>query len=91
MLKIETANETETSLTIALAGTVEGDYIPELEELVRRAAREGRRVAFDLSKVRMVDRQAVAFFASGAGRQVSLTGCPTYLRRWLDSENRHHV
>jgi ABC-type transporter Mla MlaB component len=91
MLKIDTANQTETSLTVTLAGTIEEAYLPELDKLVRRAGREGRRLSFDLSQVRMVDRPTVVFLVSGAGRGVRLTGCPAYLRRWLDSENRNRV
>jgi anti-anti-sigma regulatory factor len=91
MLKIEATRETETILEVALAGSIEGEYLPELEELVRRAARDRRRLSFDLSQVRMVDRETVAFFASGNGRRARLTGCPTYLRRWLESESRHHL
>lgn len=91
MLKIEATRDTKTSLTVALAGSIESEYLPELDELVRRAARDGRRLSFDLAQVRMVDRQAVAFFASGNGRQARLANCPTYLRKWLESENRHHL
>jgi hypothetical protein len=59
--------------------------------LVRRAARDRRRLAFDLSQVRLVDREALAFFVSSEGRGVRLTGCPAYLREWLKSENRRHL
>jgi hypothetical protein len=91
MLKIEPARETETSLTVALAGSLEAEHLPALEELARRAAREGRRLSFDMTQVRMVVREAVAYFATGAGREARLTGCPTWLRKWLDAENRHHL
>lgn len=91
MLKIEPTRESKTSLTVALAGSLEAEYLPELEELARRAARDGRRLSLDLTQVRMVDREAVAYFATGAGRQARITGCPTWLRKWLDAENRHHL
>lgn len=91
MLKIEPARESRTSLTVALAGSLEAEYLPELEELARRAARDGRRLSLDLTQVRMVDRDAVAYFATGPGRRARLTGCPTWLHKWLDAENRHHL
>ena len=91
MLKIEPARETEEALTVALAGSLDAEYLAELEALVRRAAGEGRRLSFDLTQLRMIDRRAVAFFASGAGREVHLTGCPAWLRKWLDAEHRHHL
>jgi hypothetical protein len=76
---------------VALAGSLEAAYLPEFEELARRAARDGRRLSFDLTEVRMVDREAVVYFATGPGRQARLTGCPTWLRKWLEAENRHHL
>ena len=91
MLKIESTRETETSLTVALIGNLEAEHLPELEELARLAAREGRRLSLDLTQVRMVAREAVAYFATGGGRQARLAGCPTWLRKWLDAENRQHL
>ncbi len=91
MLKIESTCDTEKGLPVALAGSLDADHLIELEDLVRRAARDGQRLFFDLSQIRMVDRQAVAFLATGAGCEAHLTGCPTWLRKWLDAEDRHHL
>ncbi len=91
MLKIETSSDSRRRLTVTLAGILDADHLEELEALVQRAVRDGRLLSLDLSQVRMVDRQAVAFLASGAGRHVHLAGCPTWLRKWLDAEDRHHL
>jgi ABC-type transporter Mla MlaB component len=88
MLKIEAINETVTARTVALIGTIGREYISELESVVQRAARDRRRLSFDLSQVRLVDRDALAFFVSCEERHVRLAGCPAFLRRWLKSENR---
>lgn len=88
MLKIEATLETATDVTVALIGTVEAEYLAELEAVVRRAAGSRRRLSFDLSQVRLVDREALAFFVAGEGRHARLSGCPPYLREWLKSENR---
>jgi ABC-type transporter Mla MlaB component len=88
MLKIEATHETATDLTVALIGTIESEYLPELDEVVQRAARDHRRLSFDLSQVRLVDREALAFFVSGEGRGVRLADCPAYLREWFRSEDR---
>lgn len=91
MLKIEATSETTTDRTIALIGTIEHEYIPELGALVEQAARDHRRLSFDLSQVRLVDREALAFFVSAEGPRVRLTHCPAYLREWLRSENRQQL
>jgi hypothetical protein len=88
MLKIETTSETATDLTVALIGTIASEYLDELEDVVRRAARERCRLSFDLSQVCLADRDAVRFLASALERRVRLTGCPAYLREWLRSESR---
>lgn len=91
MLKIESAGESTTELTFALIGTIGREYLDDLEEMVRRAVRDHRRLSFDLSQVRLVDREAVRFLASAIERRVCLTGCPAYLREWLKSETRNVV
>ena len=88
MLKIETASPTAAHLTVTLIGNIFGEYLPELEHVVQDAAHSGRSVAFDLSQIGLVDREAVRFFATGEGRWARLVGCPGYLREWLKSEGR---
>ena len=86
MLKIESTAETAGTVTVALIGSIAGEHLPELEEVVQRASRDHRRLSFDLSQVRLVDREVVAFFVAGEGRHARLTGCPAYLREWLKAE-----
>src|SRR5512133_1880144 len=88
MLKIQPTHQALNELTVALIGTVKGEYLPELEALVRRAAEDGRRLSFDLSQVRLVDRDAVWFLAAAVEGGVRLLDCPAYLRQWLRSESR---
>ena len=88
VLRIQATRQTGTELTVALIGTVRREYIPELDDVVRRAAQESRRLSLDLSQVRLVDRDIVAFLASAVEQHVRLTGCPAYLREWLRAEAR---
>jgi hypothetical protein len=88
MLKIEATHRAGNALTVALIGSVQGEYLAELEELVQRAASDRRRLSFDLWQVRLVDREAVRFLASAIARGVRLVGCPAYLREWLRTESR---
>ena len=91
MLKLETTIRTATDETVAVIGTIGPEYVPELEAVVEASVRDGRRLSFDLSQVRLAAREAVAFFVTGAGRRARLTGCPAYLREWFKSENRRHL
>jgi ABC-type transporter Mla MlaB component len=88
MLRIEATRETDDDRTIALTGTIGGEYLPELEDAMQRAAGDRHRLSFDLSQVRLVDREAVRFLASAVERHVRLVGCPAYLREWVRSESR---
>jgi hypothetical protein len=91
MLKLETTNRTATEVTVSVIGTIDKEYLPELEAAVAESIRNRQRLSFDLSQVRLAAREAVAFFVTGAGRVARLTGCPTYLREWLKSETRQHL
>ena len=71
-----------------LSGTLDGASLPEMERLAGECVSSGGSVVVDLSNVRLVDREAVRFFSSGAGRRVKIVGCPAYLREWLRSEGR---
>jgi hypothetical protein len=86
MLRIEATRETDDDRTIALTGTIGGEHLPELEDVVERAAGDRRRLSFDLSQVRLADREAVRFLTWAVERHVRLVGCPAYLREWLRSE-----
>ncbi|HEY3382802.1 MAG TPA: STAS domain-containing protein [Vicinamibacterales bacterium] len=88
MLKIESPQDASPDLVVALTGTIDAEHLPALEQVVEHASAAGRPIAFDLSQVRLVDRDAVAFFVSGSGRRARLVGCPTYLEQWLESEGR---
>ncbi len=87
MLKID-ATRTADGLKVSLTGKLLTQYLAELEQIVRAASHAGLRIVFDLSHVSLVDRAAVGFFTSGAGRLAGLSGCPAYLQEWLKSEGR---
>jgi hypothetical protein len=91
MLKLELINQTATDVTVAVIGTIEQEYLPELEAVIAASVRDHRHLAFDLSQVRLAGRETVAFFVTGEGRRAHLEGCPAYLREWLKSENRRHL
>lgn len=87
MFRIEVA-PTAGGVRLLLSGTLDRASLPEMERLAAEHASGGGSVVVDLSKVRLVDREAVHFFSKGAGRCVRIVGCPAYLREWLRSEGR---
>jgi hypothetical protein len=86
MLKIQTTRQTGNDVTVAIIGTIGREYLGELERVIERASRDRGRLSFDLSQVRLVDREAVGYLASARDRGVRLVGCPAYLREWLRLE-----
>jgi|WetSurMetagenome_2_1015567.scaffolds.fasta_scaffold1051517_2 hypothetical protein len=88
MLKIDTTSPNGTDVLVTLAGWIRREHLPEIEQVVARAAGEGHRISLDLRDVSLVDREAVDFLAGVAGRDIELRACPTYLREWLKSVGR---
>ncbi len=86
MLKIEASSDTPTDVRFQLSGWISGAHVEELERLLEEASRSGRRLGLDLEAVTLADREAVAFFARGAGRDVRVERCPAFLREWIQRE-----
>ena len=88
MLRIDSSLHSDHEIVVTLSGQVHREYLAELERVITRVHGEGRAIRFDLRDVGLVDRDAVAFFATGPGRLVPLENCPRYLEAWLESEGR---
>jgi hypothetical protein len=54
-----------------------------IEELIRH---ENGSVAFDLTEVTLVDRDAVAFLAVCEKKGIELINCPAFIQKWVDKE-----
>lgn len=85
MLRITTAHESE-DFTLSLCGQFTGEYVPEIEETITREGAHGERVRLDLSHVTFVDRPAMVFLCSAAGRSIKIENLPSYVRRWMEQE-----
>ena len=86
MLKIEITSETATDVRLQLSGKISAAHLGELERLFDEAVQSGRSFGVDLEAVTLADREAVAFFACGAGRDVRVERCPTFLSEWIRRE-----
>ena len=75
------------SLTLAIAGNVSQDALPEITQLIDQGRRDHEKVILDLSEVTLLDPAAAQFFADQFRGGVRLVNCPVYIRRWIVREN----
>lgn len=86
MLKIEAVVEPPSRVRLRLAGDLSADHLPELRRLIAEARGAGREVTLDLDAIKLIDRDAIVFFASPEGRKARLEGCPSYAVEWIRCE-----
>jgi ABC-type transporter Mla MlaB component len=75
------------TLTLAIAGNVSQDALPEIAQLINHGRRDHEKVILDLSEVTLLDPAAAQFFAEQFRGGVRLVNCPFYIRRWILREN----
>ena len=88
MLRITTVREDEKNVRLRLCGQFTGEYVPELERALATEDTDCHCVALDLSNVTFVDREAMMFLCSARSRQIAIENIPSYVRRWIQQENR---
>ena len=74
------------SLTLAIAGHVSHEALPEIALLIDHGRRDHEKVILDLSEVTLMDLAAAQFFAEQFRGGVRLVNCPVYIRRWIVSD-----
>jgi ABC-type transporter Mla MlaB component len=81
---IATVSSTQSdSLTLAIAGNVSHEALPEIASLIDHGRRDHDKVILDLSEVTLLDPAAAQFFAEQFRGGVRLVNCPVYIRRWI--------
>jgi hypothetical protein len=88
VLKITTVREPPNSLRVQLCGQLTGEYVPELEKTMSAGNADIEKLAFDLSNVTFVDREAMMFLCGARSRNVSIENIPSYVVRWIEQEGR---
>ncbi len=83
MLKI-VESRTDGLLIFSLSGRIQESEIPELQSLLPVEAAPGG-IAFDLTEVRLVDREAVKFLRACQAQGIQLRNCPSYIREWIET------
>jgi anti-anti-sigma regulatory factor len=83
--------QTSTSGTtiLALAGTVQSDSLPAIDNFIRSGREASHQVVLDLSDVTLLDRAAAQFFARHRREGVELVNCPSYIEPWISREANH--
>jgi len=76
--------------TLALAGSISADSVPEIDRLIKDVRETRSRVALDMGEVTLMDRAAVRFFARQQKRGVTLVNCPGYIAHWISQETNGH-
>lgn len=86
MFTATVASNQSDSLTLAIAGTVNQEALPEIALLIDHGRRDHEKVILDLSEVTLLDRAAAQFFADQFQGGVRLVNCPVYIRHWIVRE-----
>jgi anti-anti-sigma regulatory factor len=76
--------------TLALAGNVGAEAVPEIDRLIKDVRQEHGKVVLDMGEVTLMDRVAVRFFARQQKRGVALVNCPGYIAHWISQETTAH-
>jgi hypothetical protein len=85
MLKITRVSNGE--VVVKLSGRMDAEHISELETLLR-AETGNQPLVLDLKDLTLVDRDAVNFLKRCEASGILFTGCPVYIREWLNGERR---
>lgn len=75
------------SVVYLVSGRIDAEAVSELQSLLRRESPK-RRLLLDLGEVRVVDAEAIEFFARCQEAGIKLRNCPAYVREWIAS-HRH--
>ena len=86
MLRIERTADGE-DVRFAISGRVEAVHAAELERLIGEEIAAHRSVVLDLIDVKLVDREAMSFFAHCEATGIRLEHCPAYVREWMSNKS----
>lgn len=73
-------------MVLNISGRIEAEELLELQKAVSSEEAASERLELDLEHVRLVDQQAVTFFACCEASGTRLRNCPPYIREWIARE-----
>jgi hypothetical protein len=83
--RIEQFSKGGNTFVLRVSGWIQLEHIDTIKELI---ARKNGGVAFDLTEVTLVERDAVNFLATCELCGIELLNCPAFLREWIANEQR---
>ncbi|WP_353065634.1 hypothetical protein RBB77_06135 [Tunturibacter psychrotolerans] len=85
MFKIR-RSEDKDFVTFVLSGRIEEEQLSELQKLLKvELGANPTPIALDLGDVKLVDREAIKFFAVCEAHGVVIKNCPSYVREWIET------
>jgi hypothetical protein len=82
MIRIE-KSEGRDLVMLTLSGRIQAEDLPELKRVMESYSKP---VVFNLTGVKLVDRDAVRFLADFETHHGRITSCPSYIREWIRRE-----
>jgi hypothetical protein len=73
-------------VVLNISGRIQAGELIELQRALSSEETARERVELNLQNVRLVDQQAVTFFACCEANGTRLRNCPSYIREWIDRE-----
>jgi hypothetical protein len=84
--RIQRSTEAE-SVILTLTGRIEIEDIAELQRVIHLEKGDGR-IALDLKDLTLISRDAARFLAHCEGKNIRLTNCPPYIRKWIGPKKK---
>lgn len=81
MFRIRKARNGE--VTLSLSGRIEVNDLVEIQQQMTQEATMGS-VVLDLKDVTLVNEGVVEFLVRCEANNISLRGCPSYIRQWME-------
>lgn len=81
--RIERLVGEEDITVLRVSGRIDAEDVQTLRDLLEQ---ENNKVAIDLRKVALINREAIRFLARREANGVELRNCADYIREWVDRE-----
>jgi anti-anti-sigma regulatory factor len=83
--------ETDHTMTLHLAGTLDTTCVPDLERALESARHEHEQVILDFGRLRLIDRPTLQYVVDLIEHDVlSVVNCPDHVERWIHQEFVDH-
>jgi len=84
MLKITTTVAEDGGLTIGISGRLTADGCDEINRIWKDARDRQQKVAIDLARATLLDRDSVEYLAQIRSHGIALVNVPSYVSRWME-------